>query len=160
MYWIPWSLSEFVPCTNSLFDFLTFLDSIEPVWDWQSMTDWQSWMSTRVLMISILGLIPIRGNFIFCWNFLKPLNVNFLYKNARNAGFVGKTKTSNKSSQTIIWRILHARQHRYFPGVVVKKIFLLQLLSRSFSDVNGTKNLLRCSSGNIYFLLLLLLSER
>ena len=31
-------------------------------------------------MVSLVGSIPTGGNFIFCWDFFKPLDVNSGYK--------------------------------------------------------------------------------
>ena len=46
----------------------------------QHMSGLHSWISIRLLnqWWSVASLIPIRGNFIFCWNLLQRLSVNFV----------------------------------------------------------------------------------
>ena len=46
------------------------------------MSGWHSWISIRLLnqWWSIVNSIPTGGNFIFCWNLLKLLDVNFIQK--------------------------------------------------------------------------------
>ena len=46
---------------------------------WQ-IGSWWGITTSKPVMVTIVSSIPTGGNFIFCWNFLKPLDVSFVQK--------------------------------------------------------------------------------
>ena len=63
-------------------------------------------LTSNPLMVGDVSLIPTCGNFIFCWNLLKP-SMSILYRNVRNVRFVLKTKmptTKEGGANLIFWR--------------------------------------------------------